>query len=77
VDFIIYGPDEFCAIEVKNSDRIRGEDFNGLSAFGEDYPDARRILLHRGNRRTEKDGIQSIPCEEFLLALLPGKRLPG
>lgn len=41
VDFVLYGPREFVAIEVKNSKHIRPDDLRGLRAFKEDYPEAK------------------------------------
>ncbi len=75
VDFVIYGPDEFAAIEVKNNRRVRPEDLRGLRRFGEDYPDARRLLLYRGADRLLTDGILCLPVEEFLTALHPSSPL--
>ena len=75
VDFIVYGPNEFYAIEVKNSARIRSEDYSGLKAFGEDYPKASRVILYRGKHRYEHDGILCLPCETFLKNLKPGTPL--
>ncbi len=72
VDFVVYGPDGFFAIEVKNSKRVHPLDVKSLRAFGEDYPQARRLLLHRGRDRLEIEGIACVPVEEFLLHLNPG-----
>lgn len=73
VDFIVYGSAGFWAIEVKNTRSIRPEDLRGLNAFGEDYPQAQRILLYRGHDRLDRDGILCLPCEELLRQLEPGK----
>ena len=59
------------ALEVKNSNRIRPEDLRGLRAFGEDYPQARRYFLYRGDERMLIDGVLCVPCEQFLRALRP------
>lgn len=71
VDFVIYGQNEFVAIEVKNSDRIRTEDLRSLKEFVKDYPEARRFLIYRGKHRLIRDGILFIPAEEFLKNLHP------
>jgi predicted AAA+ superfamily ATPase len=71
VDFVIYGPGGFWAIEVKNTARVRPDDLAGLRAFGTDYPEAKRILLHRGPHALEIDGIQCLRVDEFLLSLVP------
>ncbi|HBD09109.1 MAG TPA: hypothetical protein DCZ69_12690 [Syntrophobacteraceae bacterium] len=62
-----------CALEVKNSTQVRLEDLRGLKNFGEDFPESRRWLLHRGRERLLRDGILCAPCEEFLLQLKPGE----
>ena len=72
VDFIVYGPDEFRAIEVKNSSRVRDEDIKGLISFKQDYPECRTMLLYRGSERLKKNGVLCLPCEEFLRQLKPG-----
>lgn len=69
VDFVIYGTGIFRAIEVKNSGKFHPQDLRGLKSFGEDYPEAERILLYRGKERLLVDGIRIEPCEEFLLNL--------
>ena len=76
VDFVVYGPDVFYAIEVKHSDKIRSADLRSLRAFGEDYAEATLCLLYRGTESLEIDGIRCLPCEEFLRGLRPGKPLP-
>ena len=45
VDFVIYGPDIFLAIEVKHARTIRPQDLRGLKSFSEDYPECQRVLL--------------------------------
>ena len=73
VDFVLYGPDEFCAIEVKNAARIRPEDLRGLRAFGDEYPEARRLLLYRGEDRRVTDDILCLPTADFLRNLHPAR----
>ena len=71
VDFVIYGESGLLAIEVKNTQKVRSEDLAALKSFAEDYPESRRILLYRGRELLLRDGIQCIPCEDFLLGLKP------
>lgn len=71
VDFILYGPLGFWAIEVKNAAVIHPKDTNSLESFLEDYPEAQAILLYRGKERLLKKNILCIPCEEFLRGLEP------
>ena len=75
VDFVLYGPAGFWAVEVKNTTRVRPEDLSGLKAFGEDYPKAERGLLYRGARRELRDGIWIVPIEQFLKQLDPHGRI--
>lgn len=76
VDFVVYGPSEFIAIEVKNTARIHVRDLASLKAFRQDYPTSRQLFLYRGTERRTIDGVTCIPCEEFLRSLLPGNILP-
>lgn len=75
VDFILYGDDSITAIEVKNSDKIHKKDLTGLKAFTVDYPQSRCFLLYRGNEQLKIDNIYCIPCEDFLISLVPGKKI--
>ncbi|MEZ5278438.1 MAG: DUF4143 domain-containing protein [Opitutaceae bacterium] len=75
VDFVVYGDSGIHAIEVKHSARIRPEDLRALKAFGEDYPQSRRILLYRGKERVLRENILCLPAQEFLLQLKPGSPL--
>jgi predicted AAA+ superfamily ATPase len=77
VDFVVYGEDDFWAIEVKNTPRIRPEDLRSLRAFGEDFPESRPLLLYRGAERLSLDRVICLPCEEFLARLQPNKPLPA
>jgi predicted AAA+ superfamily ATPase len=76
VDFVVYGRDGFWAVEVKHTAVIRPADLRGLRAFREDYPEATLRLLYRGREALELDGILCLPCEDFLLRLVPGEALP-
>ena len=73
VDFVMYGKDIFRAIEVKNSAKINNKMLKGLIAFREDYPEAECLLLYRGTERRRINNILCLPCEEFLLSLIPGE----
>jgi predicted AAA+ superfamily ATPase len=76
VDFVVYGPEGFWAIEVKHSGTIRGKDLRGLKAFMEDYPDAKARLLYRGEERLEIDSVLCLPCESYLAGVVPREDLP-
>ena len=69
VDFVVYGKNLFHAIEVKHATVIHPRDLNGLKAFGQDYPEAKRTLLYRGKEKLLREGITIQPCEDFLLKL--------
>lgn len=71
VDFIVYGPNTFLAIEVKHGEVIHPDDLRGLEAFHKDYPESTPILLYRGKSKVKKKEILCIPCEEFLLSVHP------
>jgi uncharacterized protein len=75
VDFIVYGPMGFWAIEVKNSKRISVNDTKSLETFLIDYPMAKAILLYRGTERIYHKNVLCMPCEEFLLQLEPNKNI--
>jgi predicted AAA+ superfamily ATPase len=72
VDFIIYGEEVFVAFEVKNTDRVRTEDLKPLELFGKDYPEARLLLIFRGEHKLKKGNVLCVPCEEFLRNLTSG-----
>lgn len=68
VDFIVYGPRGFWAIEVKNKSTVSSKDVQSLKTFCEEYPECKPLFLYRG-KRTEMKEIPCVPCEEFLLNL--------
>jgi uncharacterized protein len=76
VDFVLYGRDGFWAVEVKHAATVRGADLRGLQAFRDDYPEAELRLLYRGREALEVDGIRCLPCDDFLLRLVPGAPMP-
>jgi predicted AAA+ superfamily ATPase len=71
VDFVVYGPELFWAIEVKRSARIDRRDLAGLKAFGTDYPQAERLLLSLAPEPMLIDGIRCEPLEPWLRRLAP------
>jgi uncharacterized protein len=76
VDFIVYGEDTFLAIEVKRSRTVSKKDIRSLRAFREDYPQAKACLLYGGKERMKIDEILCMPCEEFLMNLVPNMPAP-
>jgi predicted AAA+ superfamily ATPase len=75
VDFIIYGPRGFWAIEVKRSPNLGPDDARALLAFKEEYPEATCLFVIPGARKETYRGIPVIPMEEFLLGITPEKPL--
>jgi len=74
VDLIVYGPEVFWAVEVKNTARIRNEDLRSLKSFKEEYPEAKLYFLYRGEEKVLIKDILCIPCVEFLNKLKPGHK---
>ncbi|MFO1258095.1 MAG: AAA family ATPase [Gammaproteobacteria bacterium] len=75
VDFILYGPLGFWAIEVKHAKKVYSKDLSGLKAFQADYPHVTSVLLYCGGDRFFEHSIPCIPCFEFLKSIIPGKAL--
>ncbi len=75
VDFVVYGAAGFWVIEVKSGSRVRPKDLVGLRAFREDYPQARALLLYRGQESLRVSGIQCEPVVDFLSRLQPNRPL--
>jgi len=75
VDFVVYGPLSFVAIEVKHALSISDKDLKGLNAFLDDYPESHGVLLYRGKERRIKGRIQVLPVEDFLANVIPGQAL--
>ncbi len=66
VDFVLYGGNTFTAIEVKNAKVLNPVDYNGLTSFSDDYPEARLVLLYRGQVLMKHKNILVVPVEIFL-----------
>lgn len=77
VDFIVYGPHAFHAIEVKNSDKVTRHDVMGLESFHADYPEATCTLLYRGTDALKvTEHCLALPVDRFLRQLIPNTPLP-
>lgn len=76
VDFVIYGPRGFWAIEVKRSPNLGPDDIRGLTAFKEEYPEAKCLIISTGKRRENYRGFPILPIEEFLLGISPDAPIP-
>lgn len=75
VDFVLYGTPGLWAFDAMNSARVRPADLRGLAAFGDEYPEARRILLYRGEHRLLRKGVLCLPVGDFLPGLSPERGL--
>lgn len=71
VDFVIYGPRGFWAIEVKRSPNLGPDDVRALAAFKDEYPEAQCFIVTQCKRRDTFRGFPVIPVEEFLLNISP------
>jgi len=75
IDFVVYGPDVFVAIEVKRSHNVHHTDLRALKAFGEDYPEAKLCLLYTGQGNLKLGDVLCVPCETFLRQLHPQSQI--
>lgn len=71
VDFIVYGPKGFWAIEVKRSMNLGPDDARALLAFKEEYPEAQCLFLAPVKQRESYRNIPVVPIEEFLRSISP------
>jgi predicted AAA+ superfamily ATPase len=71
VDFVLYGPSHFIAIEVKNNKTITPNDLRGLKEFAKDFPEAKTFFLYRGSDTFRRDNILCIPADLFLPKINP------
>lgn len=71
VDFVIYGPRGFWAIEVKSKKNFGPDDMRGLAAFKEEYPEAQCFFVAPVTQRENYKGFPILPLEQFLLQLTP------
>lgn len=69
VDFIVYGPKGFWAIEVKRSANLGPDDIRAMTAFKEEYPEATCLFVAPVKRRESYRGFSVVPVEEFLLGI--------
>lgn len=71
VDFVVYGEEVFCALEVKSATKVFPGDLKGLHAFLEDYPEAQALLLYRGKEKLKMGPVLCLPVADFLRNLTP------
>jgi predicted AAA+ superfamily ATPase len=75
VDFVVYGPNGFWAVQVQNSPDVRPADIRPLRTFREDYPESTAVPLYRGGERRRVDDVWCLPVEPFLRDLVPSRGL--
>ena len=59
-------------IEIKSSNEVRNSQLKGLRSFGQDYPQARLIVVSLDKYRRLVDNIEIMPVKEFLADLWAG-----
>ncbi len=69
VDFVLYGERGLLAFELKRHGRVRDDDLASLQMFGEQYPVAKRFLLHAGRERRHQAGVEIVPLSDALRGL--------
>lgn len=69
VDFVVYGPDMFTAVEVKSKRSLTSRDIRGLEAFRSEYPSAKGLILYGGDQVLSLGDISAVPVEEGLVNL--------
>ena len=67
---------DFLAIEVKNAAKLDSKDFSGLKSFASDYPEARTVLLYRGDVQYMHGNILVAPVGRYLCSLSPNEPFP-
>ncbi|MCR5455189.1 MAG: DUF4143 domain-containing protein [Bacteroidales bacterium] len=60
-------------IEIKSSTEVKPHQLKGLLSFGEDYPQARLIIVSFDINRRRKDKIEILPYKDFLKELWAGR----
>ena len=64
--------DAAVGIEIKSTNEVKDSQLKGLRSFGQDYPDARLIVVSNDMYRRRVDNIEIIPVREFLSDLWAG-----
>lgn len=66
VDFVLYGPKNFLAIEVKRSKFVNSTDLKSLKLFLEDYPEAKAYMVYGGDKKLFlENGVECLGIEGF------------
>ena len=75
VDFVLYGPEVFFAVEVKHSAKVQPKDVAALETFHTEYPECKTYFLYRGKEKLKIKNTLCMPVEEFLMKFNPGQKL--
>lgn len=65
--------DAAVGIEIKSTNEVKDNQLKGLRSFGQDYPDARLIVVSNDMYKRRKDNVEIFPVKEFLSDLWAGK----
>lgn len=65
--------DAAVGIEIKSTNEVKDNQLKGLRSFGQDYPEARLIVVSNDMYKRRKDNIEIFPVKEFLSDLWAGK----
>lgn len=65
--------DAAVGIEIKSSSEVKPHQLRGLRSFGQDYPQARLMVVSLDKYRRRVDNIEIVPVSEFLSDLWSGK----
>lgn len=68
--------DAAVGIEIKSTIEAKDNQLKGLRSFGQDYPQARLIVVSNDLYRRRKDNIEIFPVREFFNDLWAGKIIP-
>lgn len=58
---------------MKNAKKLTASCFSGIKSFRDDYPQAKGLVLYRGEESFVRDDVRVMPFERFLKGLIPGK----
>ena len=65
--------DAHVAIEIKSAEEVQRKHLKGLKAFGEEYPDCRKIIVSLDMINRKSDDIELIYILDFLKMLWRGE----
>jgi predicted AAA+ superfamily ATPase len=69
VDFVLYGPRGFHALEIKRTAKADLRMLGGLKSFLDDYPKAKAHFVYLGSRRMREGAIDIVPARQMLMNL--------